>query len=188
MKLKRQKWGQSLPREIAVTRSLTDHIGSISAITLGHIIIQAIQHHGSSLYPWWSSILTSCGELAAENCCWVWAYMEACPHPRYPAALVSRREDNEWTVVSKHWPPKQVIQMSATSRVKVKATQELDVRLLQLWLPGFMVVLNTLLTQVFLLVSLLACMKSFSSSQLREIQETRTTSYMPKDLPERKLS
>ena len=65
-----------------------------------------------------------------------------------PAPLVRRNEDNEWTVVSKLWPPEQVIQMSATGAVKVKATQELHVRLLQLWLPAFIVVLNTVLPEV----------------------------------------
>ena len=38
MKLKRPKWGQSLPRQIAVTRSLADRMESISASLFGCII------------------------------------------------------------------------------------------------------------------------------------------------------
>ena len=101
-----------------------------------------------------------------------------------PAALVRRGEDNEWTVVSKRWSPEQVIQMSATSTVNVKATQELHVSLLQLWPSSFMVLLKTLLAEV----SLLACTKSFASSRwLREMLETRTNSYMLRYLPERNV-
>ena len=42
----------------------------------------------------------------------------------------------EWIVVRKCWPPEQVIQTSAARTVEVKATQ---VKLLQLWLSGFIV-------------------------------------------------
>ena len=38
IKLKKHKWGQSLPRQIAVIRSLADRIGSISASPFADII------------------------------------------------------------------------------------------------------------------------------------------------------